>query len=43
MFDILMGIHNDYPAAESKVKTAMAYVEQRAASQMKVLNGIINA
>lgn len=43
MFDILMGIHRDYPAAEAKVKKAMAYVEGRAKSQMKVLQGVIGA
>lgn len=43
MFDILMGIHKDYPAAEAKVKKAMAYVEERAKSQMTVLKGVINA
>ncbi len=43
MFDILMSIHKDYPAAQAKVKTAMAYVEQRAASQMGVLKRVIHA
>lgn len=43
MFDILMGIHRDYPAAEAKVKKAMGYVEDRAKSQMKVLQGVIGA
>jgi hypothetical protein len=43
MFEILMSIHRDYPAAEDKVKKAMAYVEQRAAAQMKVLRSVINA
>ncbi len=43
MFETLMSIHGDYPAAESKVKQAMAYVEQRAASQMSVLKNAINA
>lgn len=43
MFEILMGIHKDYPAAEAKVKKAMAYVEERAKSQMDVLRGIIQA
>ncbi|MEN3943056.1 polysaccharide pyruvyl transferase family protein [Prosthecobacter sp. SYSU 5D2] len=43
MFEILMGIHKDYPAAEAKVKKAMAYVEERAKSQMTVLKGIIKA
>lgn len=43
MFDILMGIHHDYAAAEAKVKKAMAYVEDRAASQMAVLRKVINA
>lgn len=41
MFEILMSIHKDYPAAEAKVKKAMAYVEERAQSQMTVLKGII--
>jgi hypothetical protein len=41
MFEILMGIHQDYPAAEAKVKKAMAYVEQRAESQMNVLRKVI--
>ena len=43
MFEILMGIHRDYPAAQAKVKKAMAYVEDRAKSQMNVLKGIIGA
>lgn len=43
MFEILMGIHKDYAGAEAKVKKAMAYVEQRAASSMQVLKGILNA
>ncbi|RBP46510.1 polysaccharide pyruvyl transferase WcaK-like protein [Roseimicrobium gellanilyticum] len=43
MFEILMGIHKDYPAAQAKVKKAMAYVEERAQSQMKVLKGVIKA
>ena len=43
MFDILMRIRNDYPAAQAKVKKAMAYVEQRAASQMSVLKRVISA
>lgn len=43
MFDILMGIHRDYPAAQAKVKKAMAYVEQRAKSQMGVLKRVIGA
>ena len=43
MFEILMGIHKDYPAAQAKVKKAMAFVEARAASQMKVLKGVIKA
>jgi hypothetical protein len=38
-----MGIHKDYPAAQAKVKTAMAYVEKRAASQMSVLKRVIHA
>ncbi|QOV88797.1 polysaccharide pyruvyl transferase family protein [Humisphaera borealis] len=43
MFEILMGIHKDYPAAEAKVKKAMAFVEARAAAQMGVLKGVIGA
>ncbi|WP_414664469.1 polysaccharide pyruvyl transferase family protein [Horticoccus sp. 23ND18S-11] len=43
MFDTLMGIHRNYPAAQAKVKKAMAYVEDRAKSQMKVLKGVIGA
>jgi polysaccharide pyruvyl transferase WcaK-like protein len=43
MFEILMGIHRDYPAAQAKVKKAMAYVEDREKSQMTVLRGIIGA
>lgn len=43
MFDILMGIHRDYPAAQAKVKKAMAYVEDRAKSQMAVLKKVIAA
>lgn len=41
MFEILMGIHKDYPAAEARVKKAMAYVEERAASQMNALKRVI--
>ncbi|MBB5038012.1 polysaccharide pyruvyl transferase family protein [Prosthecobacter dejongeii] len=41
MFEILMGIHHDYAAAEAKVKKAMAYVEDRAKSQMSVLRDVI--
>lgn len=43
MFEILMGIHGDYAAAEAKVEKAMAYVHERAASSMKVLKGVIDA
>lgn len=43
MYEILMGIHRDYAAAEAKVKRAMAYVEERAASQMNVLKSVITA
>jgi hypothetical protein len=43
MFEILMSIHRDYPTAEAKVKQAMAYVEQRAAAQMKVLRSVLSA
>lgn len=41
MFEILMGIHRDYPAAQAKVKKAMAFVEDRAKSQMNVLKGVL--
>jgi polysaccharide pyruvyl transferase WcaK-like protein len=41
MFEILMSIHRDYPAAQAKVKRAMAYVEDRAKAQMNVLKGIL--
>lgn len=43
MFEILMGIHRDYAAAEGRVKRAMAYVEKRAAAQMTVLKNILDA
>jgi polysaccharide pyruvyl transferase WcaK-like protein len=43
MFEILMGIHRDYAAAEVKVKKAMSYVEERAASQMNVLKSVLKA
>jgi len=43
MFEILLGIHRDYPAAQARVRNAMAYVEDRARSQMNVLKGIIEA
>lgn len=43
MFDLLMGIHRDYPAAEAKVKKAMAFVEKRAAAQMNELKRVISA
>ena len=43
MFEILMGIHHDYSAAEAKVKKAMAYVEERAAAEMNVLKNVIQA
>lgn len=42
MFEILLGIHKNYPAAEARVKKAMAYVEMRAASQMSVLKRVIS-
>lgn len=41
MFAILMGIHNDYPAAERKVEKAMAFVNERAAASMGVLGDVI--
>ncbi len=43
MFEILMGIHQDYPGAQAKVKKAMAFVEERAASQMSVLRNVLNS
>jgi hypothetical protein len=43
MFDILMSIHRDYPAAKAKVKQAMAFVEQRAATEMNELKRVIEA
>jgi len=43
MFEILMGIHGDYPAAQAKVKKAMAYVEERAQRQMGVLKDVVTA
>lgn len=43
MFEILMGIHKDYTAAQAKVKRAMSFVEERAKSQMNVLKRIIDA
>lgn len=43
MFEILMSIHKDYPAAEAKVKKAMAYVDERFASQMSTLKKVIGA
>ncbi len=43
MFEILMSIHKDHPAAQAKVKKAMGYVEERASSQMNVLKNIIDA
>lgn len=42
MFRILMGIHNDYAAAQAKVRKAMAFVEERAAAQMAELKRILN-
>src|SRR5262245_1619481 len=43
LFEILIGIHKDYAAAQAKARKAMAYVEERAASQMKVLKSVIQA
>jgi len=43
MFEILMGIHKDYAAAETKVAKAMAYVHERAASAMTVMKGAMKA
>lgn len=41
MFEILMGIHRDYAAAEAKVQKAMAYVHQRAQASMRELGKVI--
>jgi len=43
MFEILMSIHADYPAAQAKVKKAMAYVEERAQRQMSVLREVVES
>jgi hypothetical protein len=43
MFGILREISRDYPAAQNKVRKAMAFVEARARSQMQVLGKIIGA
>ncbi len=43
MFEILMGIHDDYAGAQAKVKRAMSFVEQRAAAQMTELKRVLNA
>ncbi len=43
MFEILMSIHRDYAGAQAKVKTAMAFVEERAQRQMNVLKSAIDA
>lgn len=43
MFEILMGIHDDYAGAQRKVKKAMAFVEGRAAAQMAELKRVLGA
>jgi len=43
MFEILMGIHKDYSAAEAKVKKAMAYVDERFAAQAAQLKKVLGA
>ena len=43
MFAILMDIHNDYPAAETKVAKAMTYVEERAAACMRSLKNAMRS
>ncbi len=43
MFEILMGIHRDYPAAQARVQKAMAYVEDRAAAEMQTLSQVLKA
>jgi polysaccharide pyruvyl transferase WcaK-like protein len=43
MFQILMGIHTDYAAAQARVKKAMAFVEKRAAAEMTELKRILTA
>jgi polysaccharide pyruvyl transferase WcaK-like protein len=42
MFKLLMGIHDNYPAAQAKVKKAMEFVEKRAAAQMTELKRILD-
>jgi polysaccharide pyruvyl transferase WcaK-like protein len=43
IFATLMDIHQDYAAAQAKVKKAMAFVEQRAAAQMTELRRVLKA
>jgi hypothetical protein len=43
MADTLFAIDADYPAAQAKVKKAMAYVHQRFAGSMKHAKGLIGA
>ena len=43
MFEILMGIHKDYAAAQAKVKKAMAYVEERATAEMAAIGKAMKA
>ncbi|WP_437206506.1 polysaccharide pyruvyl transferase family protein [Planctomicrobium sp. SH664] len=43
MFEILMGIHRDDPAAQAKVQKAMAYVEDRVQAQMNQLRKVLNS
>ena len=41
MFDTLMAIDADYPAAAAKVKKAMGYVSDCFAGSMKSLSGVL--
>ncbi len=43
MFEILMGIHEDYDGALAKVKKAMAFVHQKQAEGMQVVKKLIGA
>ena len=43
MFEILLGIHNDYPAALAKVKKAMDFVHARQAATMQVVSKVLAA
>jgi polysaccharide pyruvyl transferase WcaK-like protein len=43
MFEILLGIHSDYPAALAKVKKAMDFVHARQAATMQVVKKVLAA